>query len=99
MRIDRVPCPFVYSNGKPCGGHIVRVEAYKASLAWTLCDDSAWRFEFAERSHFHLFCSEKGNHAGHARPDNPQMKFHWRQLPKALQELVVATAVLPPPPS
>jgi hypothetical protein len=28
------PCPFVYAKGKKCIGYIVRIEAFKADLAW-----------------------------------------------------------------
>ena len=81
-----VPCPFVYANGKRCTGHVVRVEAYKADLLWT-CKDGRWFLRFSEpRSHFHLFCSEKGNHAGYPRRDSEQMKFYWRHLPEELRE-------------
>lgn len=80
-----IPCPFVYANGKRCVGHITRVEAYKADLSWNLQPDGVWKFELGQtRSHFHLFCSEKGNHAGYARRDNDQMKVYPDKLPEAL---------------
>ena len=94
--MSSIPCPFVYSTGKACAGHIVRMEAYKAELVWELGNDGRWEFHFEPRSHYHLFCSEKGNHAGSLRPDSPQMKFHGRQLPPELRELLVATSVTPP---
>jgi hypothetical protein len=83
-----VPCPFVYARGKSCTGHIVRVEAYKADLLWTF-KDGRWSFRFSEpRSHFHLFCSEKGNHAGYPRRDSDQLKFYWQHLPEELREVL-----------
>jgi hypothetical protein len=46
-------------------GHIVRVEAYKTDLAWVDDGEDAWRLGIGQpRSHFHVFCSEKGNHFG-----------------------------------
>src|SRR5262249_28061437 len=33
-------------------------------------------------SHFHLFCSEKGNHAGYPARDSDKMKFYFDQLPR-----------------
>ncbi len=60
----QIPCPFVYAKGKKCTGHVVRVEAYKADISWNY-RDGAWRFAVGgPRSHYHLFCSEKDNHAG-----------------------------------
>lgn len=82
-----IPCPFVSSKGKPCKGHIVRIEAFKADLCWSLDEgDGRWHFSHGEpRSHYHLYCSEKGNHSGHARPDNEQMKRFASDLsPKVL---------------
>jgi hypothetical protein len=88
MEQGRIPCPFVYANGKRCTGHVTRVEAYKADLEWALQPDSTWKFGCAPRSHFHLFCSEKGNHAGYARPDNDQMKLYFNQLPEQLRHYI-----------
>ena len=80
----RIPCPFKYANGKPCTGEVVRVEAYKADLAWWKHEGS-WHFDYGRpRSHFHVFCSEKGNHAG-MRSDDSRMKFYYDQLPAAIQ--------------
>lgn len=93
--VGRIACPFVYSNGKACTGHIVRIEAYKADIEWALDDAGAWRLGFAPRSHYHLFCSEKGNHAGFKRHDDPQMKFHWRELPDDVRNLLESTEPRP----
>jgi hypothetical protein len=68
----------------------VRIEAYKADIDWQLGEDG-WSFGFAPRSHYHVFCSEKGNHAGFKRQDDPQMKFHWRELPAQVRALLEAT--------
>lgn len=85
----RIPCPFVYANGRACSGYIERVEAYKADLSWTEDADGGWRLSWGKpRSHYHLFCSEKGNHAGYKRQDDPRMKVHFRQLPPKLQEVL-----------
>ena len=78
-----IPCPFVYSRGKQCPGHIVRVEAYKADLEWNFRADDAWFFGWTPRSHYHLFCSEKDNHAGANREDDPRLscrRFEQRQF-------------------
>ncbi len=43
MEVDQVePCPYVYAKGKKCTGHIVRIEAFKVDLAWTLGNDGKW---------------------------------------------------------
>lgn len=92
-----IPCPFVYSTGRPCSGHVVRVEAYKAELMWSLGEDGTWNFAFAPRSHYHLFCSLKGNHAGSLRPDDRQMKFRDLELPLALEAVLDSTGVVAAP--
>jgi hypothetical protein len=81
-----VPCPFVYANGRKCPGHVERVEAYKADVTWTPDQDGKWRPSVSEpRSHYHLFCSEKGNHAGSTRDDHPSMKRYLNQLPEGIE--------------
>ncbi len=81
----KIPCPFVYANGKKCAGHVVRVEAYKADIEWAVDADGKWVFSVdAPRSHYHVFCSAKDNHAGVSGPDNDQMKFYLDELPDAL---------------
>ena len=88
----KIPCPFVYARGKRCTGHIVRVEAYKADLWWDF-KDGQWVFSYGRpRSHFHLFCSEKGNHAGYPRRDSDQMKFYGDHLPDELVEAMNAAS-------
>ncbi len=85
----RIPCPYVYARGKTCTGEIVGVEAFKANLAWRQRDDGVWSFSLGEpKSLYHLFCSEKGNHAGNVKSDSGQMKFYYMHLPKPLQTIV-----------
>lgn len=87
----KIRCPHIYASGKRCTGHIVSVEAYKADLSWTLQDDGSWVFGAGEpRSHYHLFCSEKGNHAGSRRNDSEKMKFYLSDLPAELRAVVDA---------
>ena len=81
---ERVPCPFVYASGKSCTGHVVRVEAYKANLTWEQAEDGLWSWDHYTDRHYHLFCSEKSNHAGHKRADSDQMKCRWNELPELL---------------
>ncbi len=87
-----LPCPFVYADGKRCPGRIVRVEAYKADLEWRELEDETWLFDWRPRSHYHLFCSERGNHAGYKKQDDDRMKFSFENLPKEVQRLLDATA-------
>jgi hypothetical protein len=55
--------------------------------------DGQWVFSYGRpRSHFHLFCSEKGNHAGYPRRDSDQMKFYGDQLPDELVEAMNAAS-------
>ncbi|MET4384363.1 hypothetical protein ABIB73_000098 [Bradyrhizobium sp. F1.4.3] len=88
----RIPCPFAYARGKKCSGHIVGLKAFNADLVWRRGDDGIWSFSFGQpRSHYHLLCSEKGNHAGSVKGDSEQMKFHHRDLPASLQKVVSAS--------
>lgn len=90
-RISRwpIPCPFVYSRGKRrCTGHIVKVDAYKADLEWAPRKEGTWRIGWEPRSHYHLFCSEKGNHAGAVRED--AVKLYWDGLPEQLRNAMLA---------
>jgi len=83
---NRIPCPFVYANKRRCPGHIVRVEAYKADITWTPDENGRWRPSIGEvRSHYHLFCSERENHAGSGRGDSPKMKCYLNELPDGLK--------------
>ena len=85
MPNEKVPCPFVYATGKKCTGHIVKVAAFKADLEWTLKDDGTWSSYVGQpRSHYHVYCSEKGNHAGYDRPDSEKLKFYLGELPDGL---------------
>ena len=90
MAGDRIPCPFVYSTGKRCTGHVAKVEAYKADLEWSFDTANGWTFSAGEpRSHYHVFCSEKGNHAGVMRED--ALKLYYSQLPDALKQVINQT--------
>jgi len=51
--------------------------------------DGSWSFGLGEpRSHYHLWCSEKGNHAGYGRGDSERMKFYYGDLPPPLQQVI-----------
>jgi len=88
--MSMIPCPFVYANGKRCTGHVVRVEAYKADITWAPDKVTGeWKMETGQpRSHYHLFCSEKENHAGYRGPDSGKMKFYWEHLPEELRNVI-----------
>jgi hypothetical protein len=86
-----IACPFVYANGRACTGHVVRVEAYKADLTWSADADDTWSFDFRPRSHYHVFCSEKGNHAGFRHQDPNALKFWFDTLPAPIQRILEQT--------
>jgi hypothetical protein len=90
-KAERIPCPFVYANGRTCTGHVVRVEAYKADVTWSLDADGRWDFDFHPRSHYHVFCSEKGNHAGFRRRDSEGLKFWFNTLPESIRHILEHT--------
>ena len=88
------PCPYVYPKGERCPGHIVRVEAFNADLSWAVDDSGRWTFNHSQpRSHYHLFCSEKGNHAGDRHPE--QMKCYLSGIPDDLLTLIASNAQHP----
>ena len=89
MSSEKIPCPFVYANGKTCPGHVVRIAAFKVDLEWTLQEDGSWARHIGEpRSHYHLYCSEKGNHAGYDRPDSEKLKFYRGHLAGGLDAVI-----------
>ena len=93
MDIEKIPCPFVYANGKKCTGHVDRIEAYKADIIWSPDKDGIWGCSIGEpRSHYHVFCSEKGNHAGYGREDAPKLKFYYSDLPKELKAALLSAS-------
>ncbi len=83
-----VRCPFIDANGKFCPGSIVRIEAYRADLSWEQASNGGWEFSVGEpRSHYHLFCSVGGSHAGTRGEDDPHMKFNFFDLPPGLRQI------------
>jgi hypothetical protein len=90
VKPEPIACPFMYAKGKRCSGHIVRVAAFKADLEWTQKPDGSWKLSVGEpRSHYHLYCSEKGNHAGIIGED--ALKFSYTQLPEVLRKAISST--------
>jgi hypothetical protein len=57
-------------------------------MEWVRQPSGEWKFGFSPRSHYHLFCSVKDNHAGFKRPDSHQLKFWFDELPEQLQKLM-----------
>ena len=86
------PCPFVYARGKRCTGEIDRVEAYKADIVWAKLGDS-WELSLGPRSHYHVFCSLKNDHAGYKKSDDSQMKFYWDDLPSEFKTVLLGAAL------
>ena len=85
-----IPCPFKYASGRACKGHIVEVRAFKADLTWNPGKDGRWRLSVGQpRSHYHLYCSEKGGHASSNHPDDSRMKFYGNELPKTLLQAII----------
>jgi hypothetical protein len=83
MTGTEIQCPFVYAKGRRCPGHFTHVEAYKCDVSWSPDGDGKWKPSIGEpRSHYHLFCSEKGNHAGALKPDDSRLKFYGDRLSK-----------------
>lgn len=86
---ETVACPFVYAKGKGCTGIVVRIEAYRADLEWVRQDDGGYEFGWSPRTHYHVFCSDRGNYAG-IRGDDGRMKFWLDELPDKLRSVVLS---------
>ena len=85
------PCPYVSPNGDRCPGHIVKVKAFNADLRWTFDESGNWTIKHSQpRSQYHLFCSEKGNHADDSGAE--QMQCYTGSLPDELLVVISTTA-------
>ena len=85
------PCPYVYPSGSGCGGRVVKVEAFNADLRWSLDESGKSTFSHSQpRSHYHLFCSEKGNHADDRHPE--QMMCYTMNMPDDLLVVILSSA-------
>lgn len=80
MELD---CPFVYANGKRCKGKIVRVKVWHCTVEWDVVDDEVI---IDPGTHVHLYCSEKGDHAGWARKPKWPMRSWAHELPDYIKE-------------
>jgi len=94
------PHPFAPSSmpmAAPAQPTFVRIELYKADLTWDADAASRWRFGFRQRSHYHLFCSEKGNHARRPSPGSDRHEVSGLdQLPGPIRRIIEQTdTVLP----
>ncbi len=87
----RIKCPFVCADGEQCTSRLVRIEAYEAKIEWRQQADGSWDFDSAPRSHYHLFCSAQGNHAGSITSANQRMEFEFHELPQAIQSMLLNT--------
>jgi len=58
---------------------------------WSPNEDGTWKCSIGEpRSHYHVLCSEKGNHAGYGREDSLKLKFYYSDLPEELQAALLS---------
>ena len=79
-------CPFVYGNGKKCNGHIDQLEINKADISIGLNEKGEiLGVSIKSRYHVHLYCSERGNHAGYIRPHSDKMKVFYQDLPEEMR--------------
>ena len=82
-------CPFVYSDRRQCKGHIVGVEIIRSDLYVSITeDDRVKAVSISPRYHVHLYCSEKGDHAGVKREHSEQMKMWYKELPEWIKKKI-----------
>jgi hypothetical protein len=87
---EQIAGPFVYVDVATVLEPLNALKSTKADLTWEASTDGAWAFGVRPRSHFHAFCSLKGNHAGF-RSDGEGLKFFYDRLPDELRRIVDAT--------
>ena len=73
----KLDCPFVYSNGRKCSGHVRGWRLYGGETLYTARKVRLW-------------CSEKDDHAGIDRSwgAKERMEFYPDRLPKAIFEAI-----------
>lgn len=73
----QIPCPFVYANGRACGGFIRRARLYGGR-------------GFHNVRKIRLWCSEKDNHAGaiNSFEGKRRMEFYPDQLSEEILEAI-----------
>jgi hypothetical protein len=83
---EKIPCPYVYARGRKCTGYVVKVAAFNADIEWRF-NDGEWKFSAGcPKSHYHVYCSEKGNHAGAIGDD--ALKFYFQNLPEQIAAVI-----------
>ena len=81
MTPSPIPCPFVYANGRQCGGFVRRARAYGPTR----------RDGIIERAYvrkYRLWCTEKDDHAGilSTPTSKNRMEFYPDQLPQGVED-------------
>jgi hypothetical protein len=62
---DPLPVPVPVSRGSTVSGSHLKSEALNADLSWVLGENGEWTFNHSQpRSQYHLYCSERSDHAG-----------------------------------
>ncbi len=88
-----IPCSFVYANGRACTGRITRIATFKADVKWRESADGTWQFGWSDRTHYHVFCSERDSHARYNQRDDERMKFFYRDLPDEVRAVIDGTGL------
>ena len=86
----KIPCPFKYSTGKHCEGHIVAIKGFKCQIGWEIDGEDKNEFLWDTGRHYHFYCSEKSNHAAFNSPDSDQLKFRWNEIDSEIQEFLLS---------
>jgi hypothetical protein len=85
---DKIACPFVYSDGRKCTGHVYRARAYGRR--------SGADIERQDVRKYRLWCSEKDDHAGAVSGfiEKRRMEFYLDQLPPGVEEALWQSDIL-----
>jgi len=81
---QKFECPFVYANGKKCGGFVFKWRVYGKTQR-----NGRVRPEHVRK--IRLWCTEKNDHAGilHTFEAKTRMEFYPDQLPDHLYEAIM----------
>ncbi len=94
----QVQCPFVYANGRRCGGHVVAVWAVPAAAAsWYVDKNGEWQFSVMEIGGYAFACSKRGGHRA-GTGIHPKMVLRHGDLPDEVRQHIVERTLMVGPP-
>jgi hypothetical protein len=83
MESQKIPCPFVYANGRHCSGVVYKARAHGPTRADNYVDR-------ADLRKYRLWCSDKDDHTGAVSDSvtKDRMEFYPNDLPTNVGDLL-----------